>query len=601
MEKFQYRSSIVLLLLIFFSSCTDFDKPEYPKPLEEAINYFYSENENQKVLESLKHLSVSDLKNANVFFMQKIFTAAALCELNYIDSAVNEIKNIKPQELDNQTRFWYHSIHGLILFRLKNYSQALKELSGTIESDFNDIRAIALNERILARISYTLNDQQKGAEWLLKSNKHFEQAGLMKNLGVNYKILGRNYINNHINSAGLNYFKLAEKTFLKYNDKAELFYVYINFIDYYLNTNKLDSASFYANKCITECKDVIDNSMKTILYNNLGELEIKKENYQSAIEWFDKTLAIPENYPTWQERKTTANINLSKIYRTLDNYNEAFLNAENAKRRILNTNSNLLKHNVYSELAEVHSKLNKNNTAFLFLDSADMFLDSAYSVLSKTTKTFYDTKSELVNASFSLERLEARERLQKNIYRSILIVLTLVLFFVIFIYIQQQSKNEILKELVKKNLKIIEEERKLHQALKQENELKKTVRKINGNEKSVLLYNQLIIWLQNNRQFTRKDLTIEIVAKELNTNRGYLSQAINEQNVRFNELINKYRIQEAIQIISDPTHKCNKYSLSSIANEVGFASNSVFIEAFRKQTGMNPALFRQNLANSHEP
>ena len=107
-----------------------------------------------------------------------------------------------------------------------------------------------------------------------------------------------------------------------------------------------------------------------------------------------------------------------------------------------------------------------------------------------------------------------------------------------------------------------------------------------------MLFNELNNWLINEKHYFRKDLTAEIIARELGTNRDYLSRAISSQNTHFNELINKYRVEEAIQILGNKCDKRNKYNINVIASDVGFKSMSVFIDAFRKQTGMNPAQFR---------
>ena len=107
----------------------------------------------------------------------------------------------------------------------------------------------------------------------------------------------------------------------------------------------------------------------------------------------------------------------------------------------------------------------------------------------------------------------------------------------------------------------------------------------------------MIQWLETDKNFSRREITLDTVAKELNTNREYLSRAISEQNLRFPDLINKYRVEEVIAILSDPNNHSNKYNLAVIGNQAGFNSNSVFIEAFRKQTGMNPAQFRENIEN----
>lgn len=589
----------IVLFLFISTSCSKSRVNNYPPAITTAIDYFYTENENEKVLEALDQLTQKDLQQPDNILMRKLLSAAALCELGKTDSAAQILSTINNNNLSEESAFWYRSIEGLILFRQNEFTKAYKALNITTNTNFINIKALALNERLLARISFSLSDQQKAIEWLLLSNNHFKQAGLTKSIGVNYKIEGRYYMNNKNYSEALKKFKAAEKIFIKYNDQFELFYVYVNLLDYYLKNNDLETARIYANKCLTQCNEVADYSMKAVVYNNLGEIEMAYNNYEKAIEQFNKTIATPDGYPTSNIRKSYAHFNLSKIYTQLKKNNEAVLNARKAITLLPEKGNTLTKYEIYSLLADNFRNSNQIEAAYSYMDSASMFLDSAYNSVSKTTKVYYETKSDLVNASFDMERLKEKERKQRNIYLTVILGLILLISFTLIIYSQQQSKNRVLKALVKKNLQIIEDERKRNQSIAN-NKTKKAGRAISTYEKSDLLYSNLLTWLEKDKQFKRKDLNIELIAKELNTNREYLSRSINEQNIRFNDLINKYRVEEAMQIFSDHSNKLNRYNLSVIASEVGFNSNSVFIEAFRKHTGMNPTQFREN-ANSTEP
>ena len=98
------------------------------------------------------------------------------------------------------------------------------------------------------------------------------------------------------------------------------------------------------------------------------------------------------------------------------------------------------------------------------------------------------------------------------------------------------------------------------------------------------------------------DLTLEMASRELNTNREYLSRAISYHRAHFTDLVNKHRVQEVMKVFSTPADARNKLTLQVLATEVGFNSNSVFIDAFRKVTGMTPTQFREHLSeNSTQP
>lgn len=81
-------------------------------------------------------------------------------------------------------------------------------------------------------------------------------------------------------------------------------------------------------------------------------------------------------------------------------------------------------------------------------------------------------------------------------------------------------------------------------------------------------------------------------AKKINTSPNYVSQVINEKlNLTFLELINKFRIEEAKNMLLD--RNLNE-TIEGIAYSVGFNSKSTFNSAFKKLTGNTPSEFRNS-------
>lgn len=99
--------------------------------------------------------------------------------------------------------------------------------------------------------------------------------------------------------------------------------------------------------------------------------------------------------------------------------------------------------------------------------------------------------------------------------------------------------------------------------------------------------------LNKNKVFLNTHFSIQDAARMIDTNRTYLSKAINRQlNTTFPNLVNQYRIKHAIMLIT------SGYTLThtqeSLARECGFASSTVFITAFKKHTGVLPSFFVKN-------
>jgi YesN/AraC family two-component response regulator len=99
--------------------------------------------------------------------------------------------------------------------------------------------------------------------------------------------------------------------------------------------------------------------------------------------------------------------------------------------------------------------------------------------------------------------------------------------------------------------------------------------------------------VETEKLFLQNGLSLQKVAELLGTNRTYLSKAINlELNHSFTTYINRLRIQEAINIISQ--HNSPKPHINTLAADVGFSSRTSFISSFWKHTGMLPSTFITN-------
>jgi len=91
--------------------------------------------------------------------------------------------------------------------------------------------------------------------------------------------------------------------------------------------------------------------------------------------------------------------------------------------------------------------------------------------------------------------------------------------------------------------------------------------------------------------FTTKDISLTDLATLLNTNQTYLSQAINTQyGLNFKEVLNQMRIKAACRLLMSDFS--NKFTIESLAGEVGFKSPSAFYTSFKKFTGVTPVEYR---------
>jgi AraC-like DNA-binding protein len=96
--------------------------------------------------------------------------------------------------------------------------------------------------------------------------------------------------------------------------------------------------------------------------------------------------------------------------------------------------------------------------------------------------------------------------------------------------------------------------------------------------------------MNQDKVFCDEDLTLKRLADMLSISPHQLSEFLNKHlNISFNYYINRYRVDEAIDLMQAQPDR----SITSICFSVGFNSKSAFYEAFAKFVGISPARYRR--------
>ncbi|MEP3838772.1 MAG: helix-turn-helix domain-containing protein [Algibacter sp.] len=100
--------------------------------------------------------------------------------------------------------------------------------------------------------------------------------------------------------------------------------------------------------------------------------------------------------------------------------------------------------------------------------------------------------------------------------------------------------------------------------------------------------------LVQDKVFKENNINLELLAFKLNTTRHNASQIINEHfKMNFFELINSFRIKEAIKILEEDSH--GNLNIIDIAYEVGYNNKVTFNKAFKKVTKTTPSHYINTL------
>lgn len=108
------------------------------------------------------------------------------------------------------------------------------------------------------------------------------------------------------------------------------------------------------------------------------------------------------------------------------------------------------------------------------------------------------------------------------------------------------------------------------------------------------LKNDLIRLFEEELVYKDNNISLDVLASKLHTTRHNASQVINEHfRLSFNELVNKYRIDEAISILNADVNK--NMNIIDIAYDVGYNNRATFNKAFKKNTQLTPKEYQQSI------
>jgi len=104
---------------------------------------------------------------------------------------------------------------------------------------------------------------------------------------------------------------------------------------------------------------------------------------------------------------------------------------------------------------------------------------------------------------------------------------------------------------------------------------------------------KIISEMEKQQFYLNEELTLHSFANEINMSARLISSCINKNmGHNFNEWVNNYRVEKALQIIK--SDEKNMLSIEGIGSDSGFKSRSAMYAAFKKKLGHSPGYYRKN-------
>lgn len=474
-------------------------------------------------------------------------------------------------------------------YSVKNISDYYFQL----EYSTSQIDSLALyNSAILKKDNYYLYllNEMTRAKFKVHSGKIKEALKLLETLKkdpylIKNKTLSANYNNTTGNlyfqmgslSKANNYYQKAIRQYRELKDSVGWIGILINTGNIYATLGNSKEAFIYYQKARhLDSLGVKEHHLGLI--SNLARYFASQKNNEKAIEMYEEVYGYATDHNDTYARIVSC-INLGDCYLTAGKYTKAIAILEEGKRLSVNRGFDVHIVNFNRLLGMCYAEIDEYPQAYSHMASAD-------SGQAAENKKHLEEFAERINLKhkeelhkkqqfISLQSLE-RKKYEQKLLIVFLIIAAFLIASILLLYIQKRKKNRI---LVQQNFDLVEHYR--NPKTKKSNEKKISLELIERMES---------LFIEENL-FRDPELSLDKLAKLLDTNRTYLSENVNAYyGYSFRVLLNKLRVNDARQMLvsDDYVH----YSIEGIAITVGYRNLSSFNIAFKKESGITPSYFR---------
>ncbi len=476
----------------------------------------------------------------------RVNTLNALSDLQYRTEPAeaieygNEAKELAEKLSYQKGRAYALKNMGLGYYMLGNFVEASVHWEASLAAfeSIRDEQGMANIIGNLGAVYSTLGDDAKAVEYFLRALRMAEDsedsiriATCLLNIGSIYSYKSATV------DQSLPYYLKALQISEEIQDLDAVGISSFNLGDYYFQKNDYDSALFYFEKSLVAYGNTLDVAPSL---NNIGRIYALKGYYQKAIQYQQEALGIAETADAKLEM-AQALLGLADTYQQQGNLKLAIDYFERAKNMAEEIESNYDIKDAYEGLARTYAELSDYRNAFKY-----------QSLLSDTEKLIYnietDDKIKALQFSYQLDKkedeiqiLEQRSEIEQlKIKRQRVVsmatgsmgILLLILALVLYNRYKYTQKTK----------KIIEKEKDRSENLLLNILPSKTAEELKEKGKArARRYEQVTILFTDFKEFTSiaADLDPEVLVKEIN--RCY---------VRFDEIITRYQI-EKIKTIGD--------------------------------------------------
>lgn len=267
------------------------------------------------------------------------------------------------------------------------------------------------------------------------------------------------------------------------------------------------------------------------------------------------------------------------------------------------SNNAVHRYKLYLRISEAETALGRYREALDYFKNYHSQADSIFNVERERSINELRVKYDAERQENMLRRSEIDLIRQQRKFQLLLLLLLFVIGISAVVYILYRRKDKMYKQIVRQQYEFLKKEKKAAQpampppGLTSPQAEKPSPDRDEHAVRDAELFARIEYLMQTEGVYRQNDLTIERLAERLDTNRTYISRAINQQAGKtFSSYVNSYRIDEAVRRLSDVD---DDTPLKALAQMLGYNHLQTFYASFQSAIGMPPSKYREKLLKLH--
>lgn len=267
------------------------------------------------------------------------------------------------------------------------------------------------------------------------------------------------------------------------------------------------------------------------------------------------------------------------------------------------SNNAVHRYKLYLRISEAETALGRYREALDYFKNYHSQADSIFNVERERSINELRVKYDAERQENMLRRSEIDLIRQQRKFQLLLLLLLFVIGISAVVYILYRRKDKMYKQIVRQQYEFLKKEKKAAQpAMPPPGPTSPQAEKPSSDRddhamRDAELFARIEYLMQTEGVYRQNDLTIERLAERLDTNRTYISRAINQQAGKtFSSYVNSYRIDEAVRRLSDVD---DDTPLKALAQMLGYNHLQTFYASFQSAIGMPPSKYREKLLKLH--